>query len=68
MSRRRLPEQSDSLEMLLDTMCNTFGGIILIALMISLIAKDAKPAPELTDAEVVAKEMQERKLQQACVS
>ncbi|MGY8654213.1 MAG: hypothetical protein ACKVJX_11395 [Verrucomicrobiia bacterium] len=65
MSRRRLPEQSDSLEMLLDTMCNTFGGIILIALMISLIAKDAKPAPELTDAEVVAKEMQERKLQQA---
>ena len=62
---RRLPEQSDSLEMLLDTMCNTFGGIILIALMISLIAKDAEPAKELTDAEVVAKELQERKLQQA---
>ena len=34
----------DSLEMLLDTMCNTFGGIILIALLIALLARDAKVA------------------------
>ena len=39
---RKLPPQSDSLEMLLDTMCNTFGGIILIALLLSLIAKDSE--------------------------
>jgi hypothetical protein len=28
--------------MLLDTMCNTFGGIILIALLIALLARDTK--------------------------
>lgn len=32
----------DSLEMLLDTMCNTFGGIILIALLIALFARETK--------------------------
>ena len=31
----------DSLEMLLDTMCNTFGGIILIALLIALFARES---------------------------
>lgn len=41
MSRRRQPP-ADSLEMLLDTMCNTFGGIILIALLVSLLARDLK--------------------------
>lgn len=39
---RRVVQQTDSLEMLLDTMCNTFGGIILIALLIALLARDAK--------------------------
>src|SRR5687767_9075560 len=40
MSRRR-QQQPDSLELLLDTMCNTFGGIILIALLIALLSRDA---------------------------
>ncbi len=62
---RRLPEQSDSLEMLLDTMCNLFGGIILIALMISLLAKDTEISKTITDADIKAKEMLEKKLQQA---
>ena len=39
---RRQPQPSDSLEMLLDTMCNTFGGIILIALLIALLARENK--------------------------
>jgi hypothetical protein len=39
---RRQPQQGDSLEMLLDTMCNTFGGIILIALLIALLARETK--------------------------
>lgn len=39
---RRQPQQGDSLEMLLDTMCNTFGGIILIALLIALLARENK--------------------------
>lgn len=37
-----------SLEMLLDTMCNTFGGIILIALLISLVARDNRLQPQAT--------------------
>src|SRR5215218_10279424 len=40
MSRRRR-HQPDSLELLLDTMCNTFGGIIMIALLIALLSRDA---------------------------
>jgi hypothetical protein len=53
MNRRRL-QPTDSLEMLLDTMCNTFGGIILIALLIALLARDTPgkatdaPAPSET--------------------
>ena len=33
--RRQRP--SDSLDMLLDTMCNTFGGIILLAVLVTLL-------------------------------
>jgi hypothetical protein len=49
MSRRQL-EKTDSLEMLLDTMCNAFGGIILIAILIAILAKP--PTPEGGDPEV----------------
>ena len=35
---------ANSLEMLLDTMCNVLGGIIFIALMVALVAQDS-PAP-----------------------
>lgn len=41
MSRRRR-HQPDSLELLLDTMCNTFGGIIMIALLIALLSRDSE--------------------------
>jgi len=46
-------------------MCNLFGGIILIALLISLIARDSETAKEVSEADIKAKEMQEKKLQQA---
>jgi hypothetical protein len=36
---------SDSLEMLLDTMCNMLGAIVFIALMVALVAQDS-PAPQ----------------------
>lgn len=49
MSRRSL-EKTDSLDMLLDTMCNTFGGIILIALLISMLAHDAPTTAPVTDS------------------
>lgn len=63
MSRRQLTP-SDSLEMLLDTMCNTFGGIILIALLIALLARDTKvseaEAPQITDSTGLLQRQLER--------
>jgi hypothetical protein len=47
MSRRRR-QQLDSLELLLDTMCNTFGGIIMIALLIALLSRDTEADPNAT--------------------
>jgi hypothetical protein len=36
---------SNSLEMLLDTMCNMLGAIVFIALMVALVAQDTPPPP-----------------------
>ena len=36
---------SNSLEMLLDTMCNMLGAIVFIALMVALVAQDSPPPP-----------------------
>ncbi len=47
---RRAQEKTDSLDMLLDTMCNTFGGIILIALLISMLARDVPSTTTVTDS------------------
>lgn len=45
MKRRRALAPADSLDLLLDTMCNTFGGIILIALLVALMPQK-KPEGE----------------------
>ena len=49
MSRRR-PSRQDSLELLLDTICNTFGGVLFIAILVVLLLQQtgAGPATELT--------------------
>ena len=44
--KRRTLAPADSLELLLDTMCNTFGGIILIALLVALLSNTGGPAKE----------------------
>lgn len=41
MSRKSSSEDVSSLDMLLDTMCNTFGGIVFIALLLSIISGTA---------------------------
>ncbi len=52
MSRRhRKPEEESSLELLLDTMCNTFGGVMFIAISLFVVASamtqiDAPPVPD----------------------
>tara|TARA_Y100001933_G_scaffold252643_1_gene291920 strand:- start:2149 stop:3093 length:945 start_codon:yes stop_codon:yes gene_type:complete len=38
-------ESDDSLDLLLDTLCNAFGGIILITLLIALMSQEANDAP-----------------------
>lgn len=37
MSRRRAKEEESSLELLLDTMCNTFGGVMFIAISLLVV-------------------------------
>ena len=44
--RRRLSGSSDdSLELLLDTLCNVFGGIVLIACLLAIIPRATMPPP-----------------------
>lgn len=64
MSLRRI-SQPDSLELLLDTICNTFGGIILIALLVALIARDAKVSEDSSRAAKETTEMSQRRLAKA---
>ena len=47
-----------SLDMLLDTMCNTFGGVCFIALMIAIISASLPPNKEAeSDAEPVSEQL-----------
>ena len=53
MSLRR-QKSKDSLDLLLDTMCNTFGGIILIAILVALLSGGPlQLAPPTAETEVV---------------
>lgn len=56
--------ESSSMDMLLDTMCNTFGGVCFIALMVSILAAalpntDADPVIEegVSENDILAREM-----------
>ena len=51
MSRRRSSKQ-DSLELLLDTICNTFGGVLFIAILVVLLLQQTGTAPASATASV----------------
>ena len=62
--KRRGEREAGSMDMLLDTMCNTFGGVCFIALMVMLIScmlpKESDSQAELdsvVQAEIVSKEL-----------
>ena len=55
---RRQSEKADSLEMLLDTMCNAFGGLILIAILIAILARPQTPDGADPDVELVKVEIE----------
>lgn len=52
--------QGDSLDLLLDTICNTFGAIILIAILVAIITQET-PTPnavlETTSAELIERQI-----------
>jgi hypothetical protein len=61
MQRHRRPQDS-SLELLLDTICNTFGGVLFLAMLTSLmlaqtqrdgVAPPAQPGPAVSMAELL---------------
>ena len=54
---------SSSLDMLLDTMCNTFGGVCFIALLVSVISISLPP-DRSGDAEAVASSSQDPRIAQ----
>ena len=56
--RRQRP--NDSLDMLLDTMCNTFGGIILLAVLVTLLTSRERHGSAATASDT--QEMLQRRL------
>lgn len=52
--RRRRRASDDSLELLLDTICNTFGGIVFIAMLVAILVRETGAAREATEAPPVS--------------
>ena len=59
--RFQVGSDSDSLELLLDTLCNVFGGIVLIACLLAILPRQEMESP-LLPAESASTEMLERRL------
>lgn len=49
MARRSCSGESDSLELLLDTICNVFGGIVFIAILVAVLSSPTVEAPKTVD-------------------
>lgn len=62
MSRRRI-EIPDSLELLLDTICNTFGAVIFISMLLSILAgeKASEASTQTSDEQIDQMETQLKK-------
>lgn len=59
--KRRENVSSSSLDMLLDTMCNTFGGVCFIALLIAIISASLpKDSSESNEEEIVQMAIDEK--------
>ncbi len=65
MSRSGIVTTDDSLELLLDTICNTFGAVVFISILASVLAQNSAPrpvTPEETDVAIEVTFAQQRKL------
>ena len=56
MRRRRRTTSADSLELLLDTICNTFGGVLFIAILVVILLRMTGESEEETPVQTVAPE------------
>lgn len=67
MKRRSAGESTDSLELLLDTICNTFGAVIFISMLVAILVNrtstkashDESPSDPATEAALVQTEIQQ---------
>jgi len=62
MARRRVQSSTDSLELLLDTICNVFGGVILMAILVVLLTQTSAgripdPTPEEAERSLEARRL-----------
>lgn len=57
MARRRAAKQ-DSLELLLDTICNTFGGVLFIAIMVVMLLRQSGQQPQAPEPPPSPEELQ----------
>lgn len=68
MSRRKIQDDGGSLELLLDTICNTFGGILFISLLVVILlnttsSKVSSSAPQQkSQLELVESELKRQEL------
>jgi hypothetical protein len=46
MTRRGSTPRAESLELLLDTICNTFGGIVFLAMLVCLLLTQTRRGAE----------------------
>jgi uncharacterized phage infection (PIP) family protein YhgE len=64
MSLRKVRDKADSLGLLFDTICNAFGGIIVIAVLVALMTHEIKQSEDAAKAEhsqtqIIARRMAE---------
>jgi translation initiation factor 6 (eIF-6) len=62
--RRRNHDVKDSLDLLLDTMCNAFGGIVLIAILVALVSSEVRHSDETNRVRQLGTEMLKRRIAQ----
>jgi hypothetical protein len=60
--RRKGVGETSSMELLLDTMCNTFGGIVFITLMIALITSNARLTMQKTPKKIIDSDLADKEL------
>ena len=51
--RQRSPDDQDSLDLLLDTITNAFGGIVFMTIMLALLIRTRSPAEQSTPTEPI---------------